>query len=159
MGICLWQVDKTWYRFLVTSGRLLSRKVWWAVWISRLWAKIEILYRPEWTQGRTTWKWILSIESRNEYYKQLHPKSRWKKWIYLSSFHVPILSRLNCLKKYIFCNFVMSSVRNLSLLKQLTYMHLKGLTYCFGDISLCSPRFFLNFCWVSIFFNILIGNI
>ena len=53
---------------------------------------------------------------------------------------------VKCIKKCIFCNFVLTSARNLSLLKQSTYTHLKGLvtyfqkivycamTYCFGDI-------------------------
>ena len=39
------------YRFLVTSGCLFSRKVWWAVWIGSFWPKIEVFYRPEWTKG------------------------------------------------------------------------------------------------------------
>ena len=34
-----------------------------------------------------------------------------------------------------------------------------AMTYCFGDISVWSRRILLNFCWVSIFFNILIVNI
>ena len=33
------------------------------------------------------------------------------------------------------------------------------MTYCFGDISVWSRRILLNFCWVSIFFDILIANI
>ena len=51
MGIWLQRVDKTQYRFLVTSGCPLSRKVWWAVWIGSFWPKIEVFYRPEWTKG------------------------------------------------------------------------------------------------------------
>ena len=52
-------------------------------------------------------------------------------------------------------------------------MHLKGLflhfqkmvivyyamTYFFGDISVRNQTILLNFCWVSIFFDILIANI
>ena len=34
-----------------------------------------------------------------------------------------------------------------------------AMTYCFGDISVWSRRILLNFCWVSIFFDILIANI
>ena len=34
-----------------------------------------------------------------------------------------------------------------------------AMTYCFGDFSVWSARILLNFCWVSIFFNILIVNI
>ena len=36
------RVKKTWYRCLVTSGFLLSRKVWWTVRIVNFWAKIEV---------------------------------------------------------------------------------------------------------------------
>ena len=58
-----------------------------------------------------------------------------KKWGHLfPSFHVPFLSYfwvmlpfLNYLKKCIFCNFVLTSTINLSLLKQFRYMHLKDL--------------------------------
>ena len=32
-------------------------------------------------------------------------------------------------------------------------------TYCFGDISVWNQRILLNFCWLSIFFSILIANI
>ena len=53
MGVWLQWVDKTWYRFLVTSGCLISRKVCWAVWISSFWPKIEVFYRSEWTKGGT----------------------------------------------------------------------------------------------------------
>ena len=78
MGVWLRWVDKTQYRFLVTSGCLLSKKVWWAVQISSFLTKIEVFYRPEWTEGGTTWKWILSIfKFRNECYKQ-SSKSGWK---------------------------------------------------------------------------------
>ena len=34
-----------------------------------------------------------------------------------------------------------------------------NMTYCFGDISIWNWRILLNFCWVSIFFSILITNI
>ena len=34
-----------------------------------------------------------------------------------------------------------------------------AMTYCFGDISVWSQRILLHFCWVSIFFDILIANI
>ena len=68
------------YRYLVTSGCLLFRKVWWAVWIGSFWPKIEIFYRPEWTTWGTIWKWISSIfKFRNEYCKQLDRKRQKKK--------------------------------------------------------------------------------
>ena len=69
MGIWLRRVDKTQRRFLVTSGCLLSRKVWWAVQIGSFWRKIEVFYRPEWTKKGghmkmnfeyfQIWKWML----------------------------------------------------------------------------------------------------
>ena len=43
---------------------------------------------------------------------------------------------LNCLKKCIFCHFVLASAGSLSLLKQLIYMHLKGLAMHFQKIVL-----------------------
>ena len=76
-------------------------------------------------------------------------------------------------KKCIFCNFVLTSARNLSLLKQI-YMYASErsryslsengivyytVIYCFGDIRVLSQRILLNFCWVSIFFDISIANI
>ena len=70
---------------------LLSRKVWWVVWIGSFWPKIEVFYRPEWSNVGTTWKWILiNFKFRNEYYQKIR-KSRWK-MSHLSRFHVPILS-------------------------------------------------------------------
>ena len=79
---------------------------------------------------------------------------------------LPELWSLNCLKKYIFCNFVLTSAKNLSLSKQLTYIHFQKMVLFivlqldrFGDISVWSWRILLNFCWVSIFFDILITNI
>ena len=78
-------------------------------------------------------------------------------------------------KECISCNFVLNSARNLSLLKQFTYMHFTfymsersrytlsengivyyAITYCFRDITVWSWRILLNFCWFSIFFDILI---
>ena len=34
-----------------------------------------------------------------------------------------------------------------------------AMTYCFGNIRFWIRRILLNFCWVSIFFGILIANI
>ena len=44
---------------------------------------------------------------------------------------LPELWSLNCPKKCIFCNFVLTSARNQSLLKQFTYMDLKVLIAVF----------------------------
>ena len=93
----------------ITSGCLPSGKVW----IGSFWPKTKVFYRPEWTKRGTTWKWILSIFNfRNEYYKHLDRKMG------------------------IFCKFVLTSARNLSLLKQFTYMHLKGLVTHFQKMVL-----------------------
>ena len=40
---------------------------------------------------------------------------------------LPELWSWNCLKKWVFCNLMLNSARNLSPLKQFTYMHPKGL--------------------------------
>ena len=64
-------------------------------------------------------------------------------------------------KKCIFCNFVLTA-RNLGLLNQLTYMHMKGLFTQFQKIVLFkvwSRRILLNICWISIFSDILIAHI
>ena len=45
MDICLRQVDKIYYRFLVLSG-----KVWWTFLIGSFWPKIEAFYGPKWTK-------------------------------------------------------------------------------------------------------------
>ena len=76
-------------------------------------------------------------------------------------------------KKWLFCNFMLTSARNLSWLKQFTYMHLKGLVTHFQKLMLFIMlwltvsvvwvfevvEFLRNFWWVSIFFNILIAKI
>ena len=56
-----------------------------------------------------------------------------KKWGHLSSYHVSVLSYDPSVvpKKCIFCNFVLTSAKNPSLLKQFTYMHLKVLITLF----------------------------
>ena len=47
---------------------------WW------LYPIIEAFYRPEWSKGGTTWKWILTIfKYKNECYKQLEWKKLMKK--------------------------------------------------------------------------------
>ena len=76
-------------------------------------------------------------------------------------------------KKCIFCNFLLTSARNLSRLKQFTYIHLKGLVTHFQKLMLFImlwltvsvvwvfqvEEFLRIFCWVSIFFEILIAII
>ena len=76
-------------------------------------------------------------------------------------------------KKCIFCNFLLTSARNLSRLKQFTYIHLKGLATHFQKLMLFImlwltvsvvwvfqvEEFLRIFCWGSIFFEILIAII
>ena len=93
-------------------------------------------------------------------------------FVYLPCFHYNLWS-LKFLKKCIFCNIVLTSARNLSLLKQFIYMHLKGLVTHFQKMVLFIllwftvlkilvfevENFLLIFYWVSIFFDISIANI
>ena len=121
--------------------------MWWAVWIVSFRPEIGLFYRPEWTKGGTTWKWILSIfKFRNEYFKQLDRKKQMKKVGHLSSFHVFFseLWPLNCLKKRIFCTFLLTSARNLGLLKQFRYMYLEGLITHFQKMVL------FNMLWLTV---------
>ena len=71
-------------------------------------------------------------------------------------------------KRCIFSILYWPQQKKLSMLKQFTYMHLKGLVKRFQkmllltmltDISVSNRKTLLNFCWVSIAFDILIGNI
>ena len=122
---------------LVTLGCLLSRKVLWAVSIGSFWSKIEVFYRPEWTNGETTRKSVLVIfKFRNEYYKQIG-KSRWKNGVICLASILPFwVTVLKLSKKCFFCNFVLTLARNLSWLKQFTYMPLKSLVMYFQKLML-----------------------
>ena len=136
------------------------------------WSKIEVFYRPEGTKGATTRKWILSIfKFRNEYYK-LEKVDEKNGVICLVTIFPSWVMVLKLSKKLHFCNFVLTSAINLSLKAIYIYaserswyaLSENGIVYCamtyyFGDISVWSRRILLNFCWVSIFFDILIVNI
>ena len=83
---------------------------------------------PEWIKGGTPLKWILTIFiCKNEFFKQLGLKKQKKKiWLFVwFSCLIPELRSLNCEKMCSFCNFWPMSAKNLRLLKQLLYMHLK----------------------------------
>ena len=82
--------------------------------------KIEVFYRPEWTKEGNHIK-------MNGCSKQLERKKVDEKMGSFVQFpcFLPELWSVNCPKKGIFYNFVLTSARNLSLLKQFTYMHLK----------------------------------
>ena len=133
---------------------------------------MKIFYRSEWIKG-----WRGPHENFFEYFqiqKWMLQRIRAKNIdeengiICLVPCVPPELWFLNCPEKCIFGNFVLTSTRNLSLLKQFTFMHLKGFVthfrkWCYllcydfylGDIGVWSRRILLNFCWISIFFDIL----
>ena len=71
---------------------------------------------------------LIFSNSKMKFYKQLEWKKQMKNIVSFVQFpcSLPELCSLNCIKKCIFCNFLLTPARNLSLLKQFTYMHLKG---------------------------------
>ena len=131
-------------------------------------------YRPEWTKGGTTWKWILSIfKFRNEYYKQIG-KSRWKNGVIcLVSMFPSWVMVLKLSKKVHFLQFCADLSTESRSIKAI-FIYVFGryryalsengsvyyeITYCFGDISIWNWKNLLKFCWFSIFFDILIAYI
>ena len=96
-------------RFLVTSGCLLSRKVWWVVQIGSFWLK-NVFYRPKWT----TRNWILSIfKFWNECQKD-SIKYRWKNGVICQGVMFPSwVLFLKLSRRCIFCNFDLTLARNL----------------------------------------------
>ena len=128
MGILLRRVNKT-YRFLVTSGCLLSRKVWWAVRISSFWQKIEVFYRPEWTK-------VMNLKMNFKYFQiqKWMLRTGWaekvdtKNGVICIIFMFPSLVMiLKLSKKCIFSILCWPQQKNLSKLKQFTHKYLKGL--------------------------------
>ena len=101
--------------------------------------------------------------------------NRWKNGVIcLFPCSLPGLWSLNCLKKCIFCNFVLTSARIKAIAIKAIYIHASerscyalsetgivyyAMTYCSGDIWVWSTRILLNFSWVNIFFDTLIVNI
>ena len=117
--------DKTWYGFLVNSGCLLSRKLWWAVLIGSFCPKLRY------------------FTDQNEPKRDGHMKMDFdyfqiQKWTFQTVIakKVDIKNGVICLvsvfplwvmvlklsKKCIFGKFVLTSARSLSLLKQCTYI-------------------------------------
>ena len=92
----------------------------------------------------------------------------------MCSFHVPFLSYdPEIVKKVHFFNFVLTSAKKSKYVKAI-YIYASetsryalsenvivyyAMTSCFEDISVWNRRTLLNFCWVSIVFDILIANI
>ena len=144
--------------------------------MSSSWPKIEVFYRLEWTKGGATWKWILSIlKFRNEYYKQLDREkvdekngviclvSMFPSWIMVLKLSKKVhflqfCADLSKKSKSIKVIYIYASERSRYTLSENGIVY-SALTYYFGDISVWNRRIFLNFCWVSIFFDILIVNI
>ena len=120
--------------FLVTSGCLFSRKVWWAVRISSFWRKTVVFYRAEWTKEGEWVGWVRA--HKNEFQiqksgKRKKDESRWKNWGHSCRIYVLFLRYVPWIIKKVFGSFVLNTARNLSLLKQFTYMHPKVLVMYF----------------------------
>ena len=127
--------DKTYYGFLVSSGCLLSRKVWWVVRIGSFFPKLRYFTRMDQRRDHVKvnfdyfqiQKWMLQtvraekVEEKNGVICLVFMFPSWAMVCKLS-------------KKCIFYNFVLTSARNLSLLKQCTYVHLKVLLPLFQKI-------------------------
>ena len=79
-----------------------------------------------------------------------------KKWDLLCSFHVPFQS---CQKKVHFFNFVRCQQKNISKNNLIHICIWKVSLRTSEDISVWNQKILLNFCWVSIVFDILIANI
>ena len=90
------------YRFLVTSGCLLSRKVWWAVRIGSFCLKLEYFI------DRNCWKeneFFPILKYKNESYKQSR-KRRWKNGVIcLASMFSSWVMVLKLSKKVYFLQF------------------------------------------------------
>ena len=106
------------YRFLITSGCLLSRKVWWAVRSSNFWRKIEVFYRPEWTKVMNL-KMNFKHFQIQKCYKQIQQrKSRWKNGaICVVSMFPSWVVILKLSKKVHFFNFVLTSAKKSNYVK------------------------------------------
>ena len=139
------------------------------------WPKIEVFYRPEWTKGgpHENEFWVFSNSEMN-ITNSYTGKSRWKNGIIcLVSMFPSWVMVLKLSKKVHFLQFCADLSKKSKSIKAI-YIYASersryalsenGIVYCamtyyFGDISVWSRRILLNFCWVSIFFDILIANI
>ena len=127
-------------------------------------------------RGDTSWKWILGIfKLRNEYYKTVRSEKVDRKSgvICLVPMFPSWVMVFKLSKKVHFLQFCADSRKKSKSIKAI-YIYVSersryalsengivyyAMTYCFEDISVWIRRILLNFCWVIIFFDILIANI
>ena len=108
------------------GGQNISRKVLWAVWISSIGQKLRYFTDENGSNGGP---------HENEFWNSEINVTKKSVVISLISMFPSELWSLNC-QKGLFCNFVLTSARNIGLLKQFTYMHLKGLIMYFQKMVL-----------------------
>ena len=100
-------------------------------------SKIQVFCRPEWTKEGTPWKRILTFfKYKSEYHETVRAQKVDEKngVICLVSFFPSWVTVLKLLKIVHFCKFVLTSERNLNLLNQFIYIHLKDLIMLFQRI-------------------------
>ena len=111
--------------------------MWWAVWMGSFWPKIEDQTRKDQRGDH--------MKMNSEYFqiqRSILQTVRSGKVdekngvICLVSIFPSWVMVLKLSKEVHFCNFVLTSARNLILLKQFTYMHLKGLVTHFQKMVL-----------------------
>ena len=153
---------------------LLSGKVWWAVQISSFWRNWGILQTRIDRSNEFENKFKVFSNSEMNLTSRYSRKSRWKKWSHLCSFHVPFLSYdPKIAEKSAFLNFVLTSAKKSKYVRAI-YIYASetsryvlsenvivyyAMTSCVEDISIWNWRALLNFCRVSMVFDILIANI
>ena len=137
MGIWLWPGDKTLYRFLVSWRCLLSRKVWWAVCVGSFWQKLRYFTDQNGPNGDHMKMNFEQKSEKREFKREKVGKIRWQsEVICLFSMFRSCVLVFKLSIKCIFCNSVLTSAWNLSLLKQFTCMNLKGLVTHFYKLVL-----------------------
>ena len=132
---------KNWY--LAPVGGLSSLNRWlWALmsslnrWFSaKNWGILQTRMDQRWDHMKMNFeyfqiqKWVLQRVRSEKVDEKMGP--------FLSfPCTLPELRSLNCLNKYIFCKFMLTSAKNLGLLKHFTYMHLEGLVTHFQKMIL-----------------------
>ena len=162
MGVWLERVDKTYYRFLVTSGCLLSRKVWWAVWIGSFWPKNWDILQTRLDQKGDHMKmnfeffqiqkWILQtvrsekVDEKNGVICLVSMFPSWVMVLKLSKkmHFLQFCAELSKKSKSSKAIYIYASERSLYALSENGIVYYT-MTYCFGDISAWNRRILLNF--------------